>query len=89
MMQAVRLKNGTIGLLKEEWNWKRHPLLKIMTEANGERIYGDFVDVELNGEIKTYRIDNQYLRGPSPFESEFNKVCTTVCRKDVEFVDLF
>ncbi len=88
MMKAVRLKNGTIALVKKEWNWKEQPFMKIMTENHRERIYDDFVDVELNGEISTHRVDDQYIKGPAPLESGFHHVYSTVCRKDVEFIDL-
>lgn len=84
-MKAVKLKDGQIGTVIREWNWKENPQMKIYeNKSYDKRLYDDFVDVELNGQLKTHKLPF----GPNPIESDFHHVFITVCKKDVEFVDL-
>lgn len=84
MDKIVKLKDGTFASVIKEWNWEEHPDLKIYKDNTfKERLYEDFVDVELNGQLK----HTKYRFGPLPVESEFHKVLMTVCRKDVTFVN--
>jgi hypothetical protein len=84
-MKAVKLKDGQIGIVIREWNWKENPQMKIYeNKSYDKRLYEDFVDIELNGQLKTYK----FSFGPKPIESDFHHVFMTVCKKDVEFVDL-
>lgn len=85
MDKAVRLKDGTIGCVILEWNWEDHPQMKIYKDKTyKERLYTDFVDVELNGQLKEIK----YSFGPLPIESDFHKVQMTVQKADVEFINL-
>lgn len=84
-MKSVKLKDGQIGVLIREWNWEENPQMKIYSDKSlNDRLYEDFVDIELNGQFKTHK----FSFGPKPIESDFHHVFTTVCKKDVEFVDL-
>lgn len=81
-MKAVKLKDGQIGAVIGEWNWKEHPQMKIYKDKSyDERLYDDFLDIELNGQLKT-------RFGANPVDSNFHHVFMTVCKKDVEFIDL-
>ena len=83
-MKAVKLKDGQIGTVIREWNWEENPQMKIYKDKSyGERLYEDFLDIELNGQLKTHKLSS----GPNPIESDFNHVYMTVCKKDVEFID--
>jgi hypothetical protein len=83
--KVVRLKDGTLASVTNEWNWQDNPCLKIMEEDRTTRIYDDFVDVELpacrKGPGETWRYG-------LPRDSAFHKVIMTVLRRDVEFVNL-
>ena len=84
-MKAVKLKDGQIGTVIREWNWEENPQMKIYKDKSyGERLYEDFLDIELNGQLKTHKLSF----GPLPIESDFHHVYKTVCKKDVEFIDL-
>lgn len=82
MEKIVKLKDGRYASIIREWKWSDNPQMNIYTENYKDRLYEDFVDVELDGQIK-----NDYYFGASPTESEFMSVCSTVCKKDVEFID--
>jgi hypothetical protein len=84
-MKPAKLKDGQIGTVIREWNWQKNPQMKIYeNKSYDKRLYEDFVDIELNGQLKTHKLSF----GPNPIESEFHHVYMTVCKKDVEFVDL-
>ena len=84
-MKAVKLKDGQIGTIIREWNWEENPQMKIYEDKSyDKRLYEDFVDIELNGQLKTCK----FSIGPLPVESDFHHVFMTVCKKNVEFVDL-
>ena len=84
-MKAVKLKDGQIAAVIREWNWKENPFLKIYENSLcRKRLYEDFVDLELNGQLKT----SKFSFGPLPVESNFHHVFMTVRRQDVEFLDL-
>ena len=84
-MKAVKLKDGQIGTVVREWNWKENPQMKIYKDISySERLHEDFVDIELNGQLKTHK---QYF-GISPVDSNFHHVYMTVCKKDVEFIEV-
>ena len=78
--KIVKLQDGTYASVIREWNWKQHPYLKI--ETNGERLYEDFVDVELNAQLET-----SYTHGANPRSSKFNTVQSTICKNDLEFIE--
>lgn len=78
--KIVKLKDGTYASVIREWNWKENPYLKI--ETNGQRLYEDFVDVELNAEL-----ENSYTHGANPRNSKFNTIQSTICKSDVEFIE--
>ncbi len=81
-MKAVKLKDGQIGTVIREWNWQKNPQMKIYeNKSYDKRLYEDFVDIELNGQLKTHI-------GSNPVDSNFHHVFMTVCKKDVEFIDL-
>jgi len=83
--KVVRLKDGTLASVTNEWNWQDNPFLKIMEEDRTTRIYDDFVDVELPACRKG---TGESWRYGLPRDSAFRKVITTVLRRDVEFVNL-
>ncbi len=79
-----------IGKFKEKyvvilssWNWTEHPYLSIL-DMDGNRIKDDFVNIEMNGEIK-----NGITYGSLPKESKYSKVLSTVSKKDVTYIDEF
>jgi len=82
---AVKLKDGQIGFVIREWNWEENPQMKIYKDSTyKERLHEDFIDVELNGQLKTHK----QPFGPNPVESTFHHVFMTVCKKDIEYVTL-
>lgn len=84
MCHVVRLKDGTYGTVIREWSWKDNPHFKIYKDRTyKERLYEDFVDVELDAHFKgeTFKMAN-------PLHSNFYQVFSTVCQKDVEYVYL-
>jgi len=84
-MKAVKLKDGQIGAVIREWNWEEFPQMKIYKDKSyDERLYEDFLDIELNGQLKTHESHFD----PNPFDSNFHHVFMTVCKKDIEFIDL-
>lgn len=84
-MKAVKLKDGTIAVVIREWNWNDNPFMKIYKDSTyKERLYENFLDLELNGMLKL----KKYSFGPLPVESDFCHQYTTVCKKDVEFIEL-
>lgn len=84
-MKAVKLKDGQIGTVVREWNWKEYPQMKIYKDRSySERLHEDFVDIELNGQLKTHKLHF----GPNPVDSNFHHVFMTVCKKDVEFIEV-
>ncbi len=89
MDRAVKLKDGQIGTVIREWNWEENPFLKIYKDKSyDERLYEDFLDIELNGQLKPI---DRFGYGPlpiNPIESKFHHVYMTVCKKDVEFIEL-
>jgi hypothetical protein len=81
-MKVLKLKDGQIGTVVKEWNWKEYPQMKIYKDKSyDERLYEDFLDIELNGQLTTHF-------GPNPVDSNFHHVFMTVCKKDIEFIDL-
>ena len=85
MENIVRLKDGKYACVVHEWNWKDHPYLKIYESVDYKtRLYEDFLDLELDGRIRTHKIPGC---GPLPLDSNFHRVNMTVCKKDVEFID--
>jgi hypothetical protein len=84
-MKAVKLKDGQIGTVVREWNWKENPQMKIYKDRSySERLHDDFVDIELNGQLKTHKLHF----GSNPVDSNFHHVYMTVCKKDVEFIEV-
>lgn len=84
MNQIVKLQDGTYATIIREWNWQEHPNLKIYKDTTyKERLYEDFLDVELNGELKS----GKHHPAAEPKESNFCKVQMTVCKNNVTFVN--
>ena len=84
-MKAVKLKDGQIGTVVREWNWKEYPQMKIYKDRSySERLHEDFIDIELNGQLKTHKLHF----GPLPIDSNFHHVFMTVCKKDVEIIEV-
>jgi len=85
MERVVKLKDGTYGTVIREWNWQDIPYLKVYKDVTyKERLYEDFVDIELDAKLKTHK----YNMGPLPIESNFHKVHTLCVKADIEYVDL-
>lgn len=84
MSHVVRLKDGSYGTVIREWSWQDNPYLKVYKDTtHKERLYEDFVDVELDAHFK-----GKNLKGANPLHSNFYQVFSTVCQKDVEYVYL-
>lgn len=84
MHQVVRLKDGSYATVIKEFSWKDFPDWKIYKDiTHKERLYEDFVEVELNAESK----DNSW-KSLEPMHSNFYKVQSIVCQKDIEYVYL-
>jgi hypothetical protein len=83
-MKSVKLKDGQIVSVIREWNWEENPQMKIYKDSTyKERLHEDFIDVELNGQLKTHK--SNY---PNPAESNYHQVFMTVCRKDVQIIEM-
>ncbi len=83
-MKIVKWNNGYYPIIRE-WNWNDNPQMKIYEDNSyKERLYEDFLDLELNGQLKI----TKYSFGPLPIKSNFHRVNVTVCKKDVEFIEL-
>lgn len=84
MPQVVRLKDGSYATVIKEFSWKDFPDWKIYKDSRyKERLYEDFVEVELNAQSK-----GNNWKGAKPVHSNFYKVHTIVCQKDIEYVYL-
>ena len=83
-MKAVKLKDGQIVSVIREWNWEENPQMKIYKDSTyKERLHEDFIDVELVGQLKNYKSNFA-----NPAESNYYQVFMTVCRKDVQIIEM-
>lgn len=84
MSHVVRLKDGSYATVIREFSWKDFPDWKIHKDTTyKERLYEDFVEIELNAESK-----GNSWKGLEPMHSIFYKVQSIVCKKDIEYVYL-
>jgi len=82
-MKKVIFKDGTYVVSLKEWFWSEQPNLKIFKDQScDERLYETFVDIELNGQLKTQK----YHFGPLHIDSNFHSVLMTVRKKDIKYV---
>jgi len=81
----IRLKDGTYAVALKEWNWTENTKMQIFKDSEySERLYETFVDIELNGKLKTK--ENNHHFGPLPIGSNFHRVLMTVRKVDIEYV---